>query len=98
MRIVEHDRMPTQNEVELSGDPMSVWLDTHVCLTIEEGDSLGKVVRGITPYMSEYLDGEQLEQLVAFWFAMGERNENDRLNEKWNKRELSTDRKRRYLQ
>jgi hypothetical protein len=98
MRIIEHERIPDIVEVDLAPQPLSVWLDPYTQVLIEKGDKIEDVTRGVTPYLEEYLSPPSIRLLVAYWFAMGEREKRDRINDpSWTNGELAIDDGRRYL-
>lgn len=97
MKIIEYTRdRPKIQEVFIKYDPLIVWLDKYVELRIDKGDRLSEVVKAVRPYYPQ-LSKDQVVQLVAYWFAMGERARDGRLRDDWQEKEYRKRGGRRYL-
>lgn len=96
MKLITHDRSPKPEKMELPHDPMIVWVDKLTELRIERGDTLRDVVETIRPFYP-HLKTQGLMELVAFWFALGERRALHDPSKPWTDREMRTDVKRKYL-
>lgn len=95
MRIVKHDRKPNYNEIHLTVVPLVVWLSPLEELIVDRGDTLLEVAKTIHGRWS--LSKKSCRELVAFWFALGERiSRGDERVAGWNDQELSISLKRRY--
>jgi hypothetical protein len=95
MKINVMERSGKPEVMTLRAKPMSIWLTRHVQLVIEKGDQLSSVAAEVIKHAK--LKREHAQQLVAFWFACGERAENGNPNVGWSKSELHVSRGRRYL-
>lgn len=96
MKVIVHKVRPKQLEVFLEFDPFVVWLQPHEELIIERGDKLRVVASEVE--RSWKVDRSTARQLVAFWFALGERLALGSSNvPDWSKRELRAKPGRRYL-
>lgn len=81
--------------MELCAKPMTIWLSRQVQLVIEKGDRLSEVVAVVVKTMQ--MEPARARQLVAYWFALGERIENGCPDLAWTKSELHVSDGRRYL-
>ena len=94
MKLFKHERIANIEEMRLVANPMRIFVTRGVEIRLERGDKLGKVVAAVKRYLPP---GVEASELVAFWYAMGERITLRRLDAKWSKNELSTNPNREYL-
>ena len=95
MKVNVMERSAKPETMTLRAKPMTVWLSRRVQLVIEKGDLLSAVAGEVIKHTK--LDREHAQQLVAYWFALGERAENGCPDLAWTKSELHVSRGRRYL-
>ena len=76
-------------------DPMILWLSRSESLTIHKGDRLEDVAQIVKKRWK--LSLVDARQLVAYWFALGERARSKKLGQKWRGQELHSSPTRRYL-
>lgn len=96
VKLRQHEKSPKPMSMTLTTRPMTVWLSRHLELIIEGGDTLFTVAQAVGEYWG--LEQREAFQLVAFWFALGERQQQkQRGAQGWTKTELDPSPKRRYL-
>jgi hypothetical protein len=89
------ERPGKPQQMTLDACPMVVWVDRSHRLTILKGAKLRDIVNALTLVLP--LDLDTRYQLVAYWFALGERRAWGDPSTGWQKKELRTSPKRRYL-
>lgn len=96
MEVIHHERSPKPEQMELQHDPLRIWLSRKLEIVVTKGDRLGDVAEVVQA--EGWLSKLESRQLVALWFAIGERRGNFRpTNTTWNAEELDASRTRRYL-
>lgn len=95
MKVIKHVKCPKPDRQELIAEPMVVYITKLIELRIERGDTLQAVASIVQRYLG--LDRPQTRQLVALWFALGERRARGNPVKSWTPRELRVKGKRRYL-
>lgn len=93
MKLVEHVKRPEILEVAVDVRPLTWWLTPELQLIVEEGDRLGDVAKLVRRSLG--LPRADARQLVAYWFALGERVASGRTGP-WEPAELRTKLGRRY--
>lgn len=73
--------------------PLSIWVDSHVELRIEPGDSIKVVATALQKYWP--VTFRQACAIAAYWFALGERQAR-RITGPWERGELDPSPKRAY--
>lgn len=94
MKLERYTRTPKPTDMVIGFDPMIIWLDKHQQLVIRRGDQLNAIASVVRKAWR--LEQTDAQELVAFWFALGERRASERTGP-WRPRELSTKASRRYL-
>lgn len=97
MIVRHHVRSPKPETLTLTANPLTIWLSRAIELVVEPGDTLAEVVVESRKYWKHLSDPEAY-QLVACWFAMGERRAGKRpTNCPWTDAERDITPTRRYL-
>lgn len=96
MRLEHVDRTPSTEALftPLKTSPLVVWVSRFDQLLIEPGDSISSIVLTVRRFFRQ-LSIPQLQQLVAYWFAIGERGV-PASGDAWRERELRCSSRRRY--
>ena len=94
MKITVHEGRTKIPEVTMVADPMTVWLDARIEMTIRRGDKLRKVASRIAKLLD--LPKKDARGLAAYYFALGERIGRRRLGDPWKSSERRVDPNRRY--
>lgn len=95
MRLTEHSGVPRPTTMTLQTDPLIVWLSKTVELEIHRGDRLGLVAKKLMHYWE--LPKSEARRIVAFWYAIGERQHRKKHTGDFTKVELLASKDRRYL-
>ena len=95
MKLVVHEKSSKPESMTLKAEPLVIWLDRSHELRIERGDKLIDVASEVEKHWG--LSRVESRSLVAFWFAIGERQDRKKLGAGWNRAELSVDPSRQYL-
>lgn len=71
MKLIEHEKIPKPISITLGFVPFVVFLTKRVELQIESGDKLEEIALIVRRHWT--LDLPTARQVVALWFALGER-------------------------
>ncbi len=97
MIVRRHTKSPKPETMTLTANPLTIWLSRQIEVEIQPGDRLGKVAAEVQRYW-KHLSEPEVYQLVALWFAMGERRAGKRpTNQTWTDAERDISPTRRYL-
>lgn len=92
-----HSRSPKPDAMTLTASPLTVWLSRLVELVIEPNDRLFDVMQEVQKHWPHLSDPEAA-QLIACWFAIGERRGGVRpTNQPWTDEERDVSPTRRYF-
>jgi hypothetical protein len=97
MQIREHEASGKPETMTLGFNPMVIWLNRRIELRIEKGDQLRSVALVVLQYWGQQLKPKDAASLVAFWFAVGERQATKKKLSDWKAAELIVNPKRCYL-
>lgn len=94
MKVLDHESLSKDESTPLTARPLRVFVTRGIELQIEKGDSLGSIVKTIAKHVPKSINAADL---VAYWFALGERIVSKKHSPRWSSKELSTKPGRRYL-
>lgn len=72
MKVKIHEKTPKPEVLDLSTNPMHIWLTRTVELTIEPGDRIENVAKVVGTYWKT-MNEERIFATIAYWFSIGER-------------------------
>jgi len=94
MRIYEHKKIEKPQTMTLGFNPFVVFLTKRLEMRIEPGDTIEEVARVVRRHWA--LDIVTARQVVALWFALGERLSLGNPDVLWQQKELRTNSRRAY--
>lgn len=96
MALIIYEKSPKPQLMLLSHRPLSIWLTRHAEVRVERNDKLITIARHVVLYWT-HLKLSEARELVALWFAIGERRGGYRpTNQTWTHEELDASPERRY--
>lgn len=99
MKLMTHAKaLKIKGPVAYRARPFKIYLSRTVELTLEAGDPLDRVVAEVHKHWP-MLKRREVQQVVAYWFALGERMDTGgtAVGRPWRPAELRVNSSRRYL-